>query len=250
VARTNIAAVDIAENRFPDAIARMGQAEPVFRQQGAVSNLLPLLANRGQVHGVLGDTAKAIPDLSEGGKLALRLGNLPLAQQLLTNAIQLLYGAGRAAEAEDVWADLAATSRALGDDAGLQRALGEKALLVLGRGDLDAAAALLDEQEAICRRIGDQVGLAACVGNRAILLRQRGDLNGSLAAIDEQLTVARASGNAQGVLFATANRGEVLGLLGRKPEGIAALEEARAMATQYGVTAMLAQLDQMIAALR
>jgi tetratricopeptide (TPR) repeat protein len=249
VARSNLAAVDIAENKYPEAIARMDQAVPVLRQQKSLTNLLPVLANRGQVHGVLGDTVKAIPDLCEGGKLALQLGNLPLAQQLLTNAIQLLYGAGRSAEAEDVWADLASTSRAQGDDAGLQRALGEKALLVLGRGDLDAAAALLDEQEAICRRTGDQVGLAACVGNRAILLQQRGDLNGALACLDEQLAVSRASNNGQGVLFATANRGEILGLLGRKPEARAALEEARTMATQWGVTAMLAQLDQMLAAL-
>ena len=80
--------------------------------------------------------------------------------------------------------------------------------------------------------------------------RYRGDLAASLACLDEQLAVAGRSGNAQGVLFATANRGEVLGLLGRIPEAVAALDSARTTATQYGMTPMVQQLDQMIAALR
>jgi hypothetical protein len=75
-------------------------------------------------------------------------------------------------------------------------------------------------------------------------------LAGSLACIDEQLVVARASGNGQGVLFATANRGEVLGALGRVAEGLGALGEARALAAGWGLAPMVAQLDQMIAALR
>jgi hypothetical protein len=87
------------------------------------------------------------------------------------------------------------------------------------------------------------------VGNRAILLRQRGDLVGSLGCVDEQLTISRASGNAQGVLFAIANRGEVLGALGRTAEALAALREARAMAAGWGLAPMVAQLDQMVAAL-
>jgi tetratricopeptide (TPR) repeat protein len=249
VAWSNLAAVDIAENRFPDAVARMDKAEPVFRQQGTVTNLLPLLANRGQVHAHTGDVARAIPDLVAGGDLAVQLGNHPLAKQLLETAVQYLYSTGRMAEAEPAWANLATACRALGDDAGLQRALGEQALVVLGRMELDAAAALLDEQEAICRRIGDQVGLAACVGNRAILLRHRNDFTGSLSCLDEQLALSRATGNAQGVLFATANRGEILGLLGRRDEARAALGEARQMAVQWNLTPMVAQLDQMIAAL-
>ena len=52
------------------------------------------------------------------------------------------------------------------------------------------------------------------------------------------------------MLFATANRGEVLGVMGRREEAIAALKQAKAMATQWGVTAMIPQLDQLIAQFR
>src|SRR4029079_7662565 len=85
-------------------------------------------------------------------------------------------------------------------------------------------------------------------GNRAILLRHRNDLTGSLRCIDEQLQLSTATGNAQGVMFATANRGEVLGVMGRREEAVAALRQARDMATQWGVTAVVAQLDQLLAA--
>jgi hypothetical protein len=179
--------------------------------------------------------------------------------------IQLAYQVGAVAAAESLWASLAAAARATGDDAALQRALGERALLLIQRaqpqgvaGDptnvdrsvLDEAAALLDEQEVVCRRSGDDVGLAACVGNRAIVLRYRGDLEGSLRCLDEQVAIAQRTANAQGVLFGTANRGEVLGLLGRLPEAVAALEWARATAAQYGLHPMVQQLDSMLATLR
>jgi tetratricopeptide (TPR) repeat protein len=249
-AQANLAAVDIVSGDLDGALRRYALAEPVLRQAGAHGMLVPILNNRWQVHMQHGDAASAIIDLRSGAASAGVVGAVQQQHQMLTKAVELLYGSGRNAEAEPVWAELETACRQLDDQPGLQRATGERALLMIGRGDLDGAAPLLDEQERICRAIGDQVGLAACVGNRAILLRQRGDLAGSLACIDEQLAVARASGNGQGVLFATANRGEVLGALGRVPEGLTALQEARAMAAGWGLTPMVAQLDQMIVALR
>jgi tetratricopeptide (TPR) repeat protein len=249
-AQANLAAVDIATGDLDSALRRYAMAEPVLRAASAHGVLVPILNNRWQVHAHLGDSAAAIADLIAGAASASVVGAVQQQHQMLTKGVELLYGTGRNTEAEPVWADLEAVCRQLGDQAGLQRAIGERALLLIGRGALDDAAPLLDEQEQICRAIGDQVGLAACVGNRAILLRQRGDLAGSLICIDEQLALARASGNGQGVLFATANRGEVLGALGRIPEGMAALQEARTMAAGWGLAPIVAQLDQMIAALR
>jgi tetratricopeptide (TPR) repeat protein len=249
-ARINLGAVDIVDGRFQDALARYAQAEEAYTKIGAQHALLPMLANRAQVRAHLGDHAAAVADYRKGAAIAHEAGLVAQEHQMLTSALELMYPLGQMAESEPLWQQLEAACRALGDDSGLQRALGERALIVLGRMDLDGAAPLLDEQEAICRRIGDQVALAACVGNRAILLRHRNDLEGSLRCIDEQLQLSNASGNAQGVLFATANRGEVLGVMGRKAEAIEALNQARTMATQWGVTAMVAQLDQLIAQFR
>ena len=60
VAHTNLGAVDIAEQRFADALAHFAEAEPVFREGQILSTLLPLLANRGQVHQMRGAAANAL----------------------------------------------------------------------------------------------------------------------------------------------------------------------------------------------
>lgn len=246
-ARINLGAVDIVDGRLQDALTRYQQAEEAYVHIGAQHALLPMLANRAQVQLHLGNAPAALADYQRGAAIAKDAGLVAQQHQMLTEAVQLLYGLGQAAQAEPVWTELEAVCRTIGDDPGLQRALGERALLLLGRMDLDGAAPLLDEQEQICRKLGDQNALASCVGNRAILLRHRNDLAGSLRCIDEQLQLSTATGNAQGVLFATANRGEVLGVMGRRDEAAAALHQARDMATQWGVTAVVAQLDQLLA---
>ena len=247
-AQVNLGNVAVATNDLQGALGWYGAAEPALRARDLWMVLVPLLNNRWQVHNVLGDMTSATNDLVACGHACVRSGAWQQAQQVLPQALQYLNGTGRPSEAGPVYEDLAATARALGDDDLLQQAIGDRALLVLGQGDLAGATALLDEQDAICRRTGNQVGLAACVGNRAIVKQQQGDLTGALACVDEQLQLSQATGNAQGVLFATANRGELLGQLGRRDEALAALGQARQLAAQYDLGPMVQQLDQMIAA--
>ncbi|WP_426571979.1 tetratricopeptide repeat protein [Aquihabitans sp. McL0605] len=246
--QVNLGNVAIAGNDLPNGLAWYDAAEPALRERNLWMVLVPLLNNRWQVHSVLGDDTSATDDLVSCTHACVRCGAWQQAQQVGAQALQHLNGTGRSAEAGPVFDDLTAAARALGDDDALQQALGDHALVVLARGDLAGASALLDEQDEVCRRTGNQIGLAACVGNRAIVKQQQGDLSGALACVDEQLRLSQAVGNAQGVLFATANRGELLGQLGRTPEALAALQEARAMAARYAVAPMVQQLDQMIAA--
>ena len=250
VARTNLASVDIVGGDLQAALARYSQAEPPLTALEAHAVLATLYANRWMVRAHLGDVAGAIADLLAGDAAFRRSGAPAQSLQLLTRGVEALHGAGHINESEPLWTRLIEVSRALADEAALQRALGSLALLVLARGDVASATTLLDEQEAICRRIGDQAGLASAVGNRAILLRNGGDLQGALRCIDEQIEIARSTNNGQAYLFGIANRGEVLGAMGRVAEGLAALDEARTMAVNNGLTPMVQQLDQMIAALR
>ncbi len=265
-AQANLGTLAIAAGRYPDALTAYAAAEPVLRDAESHSLLLPMLANRGQLRQATGDLAGAAADFASAAASAMTLGSAPAAKQWGELGIGIAYQVGDTATAERLWVTLADASRSLGDDDGLQRALGERALLLINRaqpqgvpGDassvdqtiLAEAIPLLDEQEAICRRTSNTIGLAACVGNRAIALRYQGDLDGALAAVDEQLRIAQASGNGQGALFATANRGELLGLLGRVPEALAALGEARAAAAPHPQLApMVQQLDAMIQALQ
>lgn len=262
-AHANLGTLAIAAGRYPDALAHYAVAEPPLRAAQSFTLLLPLLANRAQVRQAGGDLAGAAVDFAGAADAALVLGAAAAAEQWGQQGIAASYQIGDVATAERLWPTLAAAARAVGNDDGLQRALGDHALLLINRaqppsgvGDVDQATLaraipLLDEQEAVCRRSGNAVGLAACIGNRAIVLRYQGDIAGALAAVDEQLRIAQASGDGQGALFATANRGELLGLLGRVPEALAALSQARATAAPHPQLAqMVQQLDAMIQALQ
>ena len=263
VAHTNLGNLDIAEQRFADALAHYAEAEPVFRDGQILSALLPLLANRGQIHQMQGDAASALADFADATRAAGRLGLMAARRQWGETALSLAYQSRDTVRAGELWDELAGAYRVLGDRPALQRALGERVLMMIAdaqaraapggavdQASLATAIPLLDEQEELCRELGDQIGLAACVGNRAIVARYQGDIQRSLALLDQQLAVAQTSGNNQGVLIATANRGEVLGLLGRTDEALASLGSARQVAATNGLTAMVQQLDQMIAGLR
>jgi tetratricopeptide (TPR) repeat protein len=261
-ALTNLGNVAIAAQRYDEMFAHYGEAEPILVELDLPSLLLPLVANRGQVHHALGNAPQALADLTAAALLAERLENPAGAKQWAEIAIPLAAQTGDVLRLDQLWQVMGGAARVAGDARALQLALGERALALIGRsqsldvGDpagqvlLADAAILLDEQYQLCTMLGDDVGLAAAVGNRAIVLRYEGDLAGSLACLDEQLAVATRSGNGQAALFATANRGEVLGLLGRTDEAIAALSSARATAAQHGIGPMVQQLDAMIAALR
>ena len=219
-----------------------------------------MLANRAQIHHLHQRTPQALADYTDAAEAAARAGNHAAARQWGEQGVQLAYQLRDVDRAERLWTVLADAARASGDHAGLQRGLGEHALLLINRAQanpagvdrslLADATTLLGEQESICRALGDRTGLTQALGNRAIVQRYTGDLTGALASVDEQLHLAQQTGNAQGVLIATANRGEILGLLGRIPEALDALTWARQTAAQYGMTPMVQQLDQMIAGLR
>ena len=259
-AQANLGNVAAAAQRWEIALQHYDAAEPELRALGAVGLLVPVLANRAQLHQLHQRLPQSLADYTDAAEAAARAGNLAGGRQWAEPGIQLAYQLNDVARAERLWPVLASAARASGDQAGLQRALGEHALLLINRAQanpaaidqslLSQAAGMLAEQEAVCRATSDWTGLTQCVGNRAIVQRHTGDLAGALASLDEQLRLAQQTGNAQAVLIATANRGEVLGLLGRVPEAIDALTWARQTAAQYGLTAMVQQLDVMIANLR
>lgn len=259
-AEANLGNVAAAAQRWSEALQHYDAAEPTLRDLGAVGLLVPVLANRAQVHQLHRRLPQALADYTDAAEAAGRAGNHAAAKQWGEAGVQLPYQLGDVARAERLWTVRAASARAAEDGAALQRALGEHALLLINRAQVNPAAidrdllaragTMLAEQESICRSLGEWAGLVQAIGNRAIVQRYTGDLTGALASLDEQLHLARQTGNAQGVLMATANRGEVLGLLGRVPEALDALGQARQTAAQYGLSAMVQQLDAMIAGLR
>ncbi len=112
--------------------------------------------------------------------------------------------------------------RELGDKDGLQSSLGNQGLIFYARDDLDTALALHKEVERLCREIGSTDGLSAALGNQANILYARGDLDGALALHREEERLCRETGNKQGLRASLGNQALILHACG-DPAGAAAL---------------------------
>ena len=82
----------------------------------------------------------------------------------------LLADTGHPVEALSLRSYLVEHYRQSGDRANLHAALGNQALILQDRGDLDGAWALHKEKERLCRELGDPNGLATSLANQAVLL--------------------------------------------------------------------------------
>src|SRR5206468_2967756 len=67
------------------------------------------------------------------------------------------------------------------------------------------------EQERICRQLGNINGLAISLGNQAVILKARGDLNGAMALLTEQERICRQLGNINGLAISLADQANLLG---------------------------------------
>ena len=118
----------------------------------------------------------------------------------------LLAHTGRPEPAMRILARLVAYYRDQGDGENLPSALGNLALILKARGDLDGAMALLKEQENICRERGNKSGLVASLGSRANILHSRGDLDGAMGLHKIEENLYRELGNKLGLQLSLGNQ--------------------------------------------
>ncbi len=122
----------------------------------------------------------------------------------------LLYDMGHLEEALKLRAYLVDHFRSTHNKNGLQRSLGNQALILHDRGELSAAMSLYKEQERICRELGDKEGLQSCLGNQALILHNRGDLDAAMAMHKEKEQICRELGNKDGLQRALGNQALIL----------------------------------------
>lgn len=73
---------------------------------------------------------------------------------------------------------------------------------VASQGDLAGAMRLLEQAEILARRVGDTRWLPLILGTRGMLLIVTGDIDGAAAALDESLSVSEATGTRQTLALA------------------------------------------------
>jgi tetratricopeptide (TPR) repeat protein len=126
-------------------------------------------------------------------------------------AIELLLDSnGHSVEASALLQKIIPIFRKEGDLHNLQAALGNQALILKARGDLDGAMRLHNEEEQICKELGDQNGLQACLGNKGLVLLQHNDFNGAMNLFKEQERICRNINNKFHLINSLNHQGVIL----------------------------------------
>ena len=100
--------------------------------------------------------------------------------------------------------------RELGDKNGLSTSLGNQAVILDVRGDLNGAMALLKQQEQLCEELGDKNGLSISFGNQALILKTRGDLDKAMALHKQEEQICRELGDKNGLQRSFCNQAVIL----------------------------------------
>ncbi len=146
----------------------------------------------------------------------------------------LLDDTGKPEAALHVRAHLVEHYREQGDRVRLQGALGNQALMLYHRGDLDGAMALHKEEERLCRELGNKDGLQASLGNQALIPQARGDLDGAMALRKEQERLCRELGNKRGLENSLGGQALILQARGDLDGAMALLKEAERLCRELG----------------
>jgi tetratricopeptide (TPR) repeat protein len=147
---------------------------------------------------------------------------------------RLLGDTGHPRESECLEEVLSKHLRGTGDVMNLQVCLGNRALILADRGDLDAALALYREQERICRELGIVDGLQRTLGNQALILADRGDLDGAMRLHKEQERICRELGNKNSLQVSLGNQGLILADRGDLDGGMALHKEKERICRELG----------------
>jgi tetratricopeptide (TPR) repeat protein len=160
--------------------------------------------------------------LNYQGAIALRRGDVAESERRLDEALEL--------------------ARALGDHATQARCLNNLGILANMRGDPRDALASYRLALAEYQQVGMTRGIAETQHNIGIALRDQGNLRGALEAAEESLRLAGEAGDERLATLAATGRAELHLLLGDIPLAAVELTRAAARYTQIGFRAGLAEV--------
>jgi hypothetical protein len=94
------------------------------------------------------------------------------------------------------------------------------------------------------RRIGDLVNLPGSLGNQALILKEKGDLDGAMKLHKEEEHLCRELGNKDGLAISLISQALFLGLSMNKPgEAMSLVDEALRLVTSFGHASLAKQVE-------
>jgi len=185
--------------------------------------------------------------LQELGGVAWSQGQLPLAHQLLSEALDMqrhledLRGVadtlknlghltadqGQLERAHQLYGEALEISQRIGDQRGVAITRLNLGILAREQGRPEQARLLYEEALSILRNLGDQRSCAVVLNNLGNLLRNQGQLEQVYQTLEESLAIHRRLGNQQGFAFSSLNLGIVAMEQGQYDQADQYLQEAR-----------------------
>ena len=151
----------------------------------------------------------------------------------LWTVAKLLEQTGHTSEALGLWGHLANMYRDLRDAPNLQAVLGNRALLLKARGELDKALAVHLEEQRICLELGKVGEFHVSRGNEARILQVRGDLDVALEIYQDCERHSRATGDWDGLQVVIGNRATILVMRGELDEAMKLFREKERVCREH-----------------
>ena len=177
-------------------------------------------------------------------------GDLANLQASLGNQAVILKARGQLDEAMALHKEQERICRQLGNLDGLQASLGNQALILDDRGQLDEAMALHKEKERICRQLGNLDSLQMSLGNQALILKARGQLDEAMTLHKEEERICRQLGNIEGLARSLANQAIILEERHQYREALSLAREAHRLAQESGLTVLAGQIQPILERIR
>ncbi len=220
----------------------MGNQGLVLHHSGDLAGGLAKHQLQEQICREISDSAGLVTSLGNQAAIHVQQGDAPSALRLLDEQLAIAAGAGLSAQAVNSLSLQMRIRPAVGDMAGLQRAVATSEETARSRGDdyllaqclamrgtmamgQPQAGDLLAEAEEMARRTGNPHALQLAAGNRGLMAIQTGDLDGAEALLREQEQVCRTHNIPEGLSAAVGNLAIVARQRGDLAGSLALLEE-------------------------
>lgn len=153
----------------------------------------------------------------------------PSRATAVSREAQALISRGQLDAAASILEQQEQECRGTGDLRGLCEILNSQGRILFMRGDLRQALAQEEEIEALCRELGDSNGLQATLGNQASMLWADGNAGDALALLQQQESICRETDNRKGLSYALNTKSRILLGTGDLIEALDVLEEQVAL---------------------
>lgn len=222
----DLARVLLDMGRYDDALGRLAEAGRLMADAGDEDGATKVIATTGIVHWYRGELDRAIDCLEQLVPLYQRLGDRVSLSNLYNNLGNAWADRGDYQTAERYYRDQIGICRDVGHLDGLQRGLGNLAILHQLAGEYETALALQQEKLALCQKLGNKKSSNIAIGNIGVVFSDMGRFDEALECYEQKREICRFLGDSLETALVSGNIGIVRQRQGNDAVALACFTEA------------------------